>query len=228
MEFIQIIEIGITRMSSKWKTAFFLLVKNPIYHFLYNKNTNVFRCNGIIKGKVRITGENNVLIIKKGALLNNVSIVIRGKNNQLVIHEDVIFHENGRIKLEDEGNLIEIGEGTNIMGAYFAVSDYNSKLKIGKRCLLSKEIVIRNSDVHSILDRENKRVNHARDTIVNDHVWVGYGATILKGCVIGENSVVGTQSVVANMTVAPNCIVAGNPGKIIRTGIHWCMERKKR
>lgn len=210
----------------KLKTAFFLFVKKPFYTYRYNIN-NTFECNGIINGSIIIDGYNNEITIQSGAILNNVSIVIRGDNNKLIIQKGVIFHEKGKIIMEDDGNTIDIGERTNIMGAYFAVRDCNKKLIIGKECLLSSEVVIRTSDAHSILDMNNHRINNALDTIIKDHVWIGYGATILKGAIIETDCVVGTQCVVTRMTIPHNSIVAGNPGRVIKSGITWCMERTR-
>lgn len=45
--------------------------------------------------------------------------------------------------------------------------------------------------------------------------WVGAGAIILPGVVVGENSVVGAGSVVTR-SVPPRTLVAGNPAGVIR------------
>ena len=50
---------------------------------------------------------------------------------------------------------------------------------------------------------------------IGDHVWIGIGATILKGVTVGDNSVVGAGAVVTK-DVEPNTIVAGNPAREIR------------
>jgi galactoside O-acetyltransferase len=50
---------------------------------------------------------------------------------------------------------------------------------------------------------------------IGDKVWIGFGATILKGCNIGEGAVVAAQSVVAR-DVPPYALVAGNPARVIR------------
>lgn len=48
-----------------------------------------------------------------------------------------------------------------------------------------------------------------------DKAWVGFGATILKGVVVGEGAIVAAQAVVTR-DVPPWCIVAGNPAVIVR------------
>ena len=51
--------------------------------------------------------------------------------------------------------------------------------------------------------------------IIDDDVWIGANAIILKGVRVGEGSIVGAGAVVTK-DVAPYTIVAGNPAKKIR------------
>ena len=203
----------------------FLLLKKPFYMLSYNTQGNQFKCHGfLLHTSIKIRGKNNQLIIGKGVKINNAKIVISGTNNKLIIHENVVFHEGGRVKLEDEENLIEIGENSDFVDCFFAVSDCKSKVVIGRDCMFSAKIIIRNSDVHSILNEHNERINPARDTIIGDRVWVGYGVNILKGVHIGNDAVIGIQSVVAGDVFA-GCVAVGNPAKVVKSGVHWCRER---
>jgi len=52
-------------------------------------------------------------------------------------------------------------------------------------------------------------------TVVQDDVWIGYGAIVLAGVVIGEGSVIAAGSVVTK-NVPPYSIVGGVPAKLIR------------
>jgi len=51
--------------------------------------------------------------------------------------------------------------------------------------------------------------------IIHDRVWVGFGATILKGVTIGEGAIVASCSLVTR-DVAPYTVVAGNPAREVR------------
>ena len=55
----------------------------------------------------------------------------------------------------------------------------------------------------------------AQPVIIEDDVWIGFGAVILPGVRIGERSVIGAQSVVTR-SVPPDVIVAENPAQVIR------------
>ena len=51
--------------------------------------------------------------------------------------------------------------------------------------------------------------------VIENDVWIGYGATILSGVRLGNGAVVGACSVVTR-DVPPYGIVAGNPAKLLR------------
>ncbi len=53
------------------------------------------------------------------------------------------------------------------------------------------------------------------DIIVEDDVWIGYGATIMSGVKIGKGAVVAAGSVVTK-EVPPYAVVGGTPAKIIK------------
>ena len=56
------------------------------------------------------------------------------------------------------------------------------------------------------------------DTFIGNNCVVGVNSIILPGISIGNHCVVAAGAVVTKST-PPNCIVAGNPAKIIKTGI---------
>lgn len=53
------------------------------------------------------------------------------------------------------------------------------------------------------------------DIVIDDDVWIGYGATILSGVHIGQGAVIAAGAVVAS-DVPPYAIVGGVPAKIIK------------
>jgi acetyltransferase-like isoleucine patch superfamily enzyme len=52
-------------------------------------------------------------------------------------------------------------------------------------------------------------------TIIEDDVWIGYGATVMGGVTIGEGSIIGAGSLVTK-DVQPYSIYAGMPARRIR------------
>jgi acetyltransferase-like isoleucine patch superfamily enzyme len=54
---------------------------------------------------------------------------------------------------------------------------------------------------------------------IQSRVWIGFGATILKGVTIGEGAVIAARAVVSR-DVNPYSVVAGNPAQTVRTLAH--------
>ena len=51
--------------------------------------------------------------------------------------------------------------------------------------------------------------------VVEDDVWIGFGAIILAGVTIGRGAIIGAGSVV-NKDVPPYAIVGGVPAKVLK------------
>lgn len=54
----------------------------------------------------------------------------------------------------------------------------------------------------------------AEEAVINDDVWIGYGAVVLTGLTIGRGSVVAAGSVVTR-DIPPYAIAAGIPAKVV-------------
>ena len=88
--------------------------------------------------------------------------------------------------------------------------------------MLSRGIIIRTSDSHSVIDKINKkRLNIAKSVYIGNHTWIGQNVTILKGVRLGSNIVVGNGAIVTKSFLDSNIVIGGNPGNIIKNGIDW-------
>lgn len=111
---------------------------------------------------------------------------------------------------------IQIGCDVGISGAVICAA---ISVTIGDRCLLGSGVTIVDTDFHPIYP-SGRRYEHDWSKVasapvkVGDDVFIGAGATILKGVTIGDGSVVGAGAVVTR-DVTEKSIVAGNPAKLI-------------
>lgn len=93
-------------------------------------------------------------------------------------------------------------------------------IQIGSQCAIGRNVLIMDLDAHEITYSNGEKNKFTAPVIIGKHVWIGAGATILKGVTIGDNAIIGAGSVVTK-DVKPNCIVAGNPAKVIRENAQW-------
>ena len=112
---------------------------------------------------------------------------------------------------------IEIGEFTYI-GRYSILQvSANSKIVIGKNCMIGPFFKIWTQSAKVDHDYNFKETIKPKigNIIIHDAVWIGANVLISPGVTIGENSIIGANSVV-NKDVKPFSIVGGVPAKLIR------------
>ena len=91
--------------------------------------------------------------------------------------------------------------------------------------MFSKGIDVRTGDSHSIINNiTRERLNPAKSIVIQEHVWIGKNATVLKGVTVGSHSIIGSNSMVVK-DVPVNCIVGGSPAMIIKDNVDWVIER---
>lgn len=130
-----------------------------------------------------------------------------------------------RIDFDSPGGAIIIGDRCYVGASHFVC---HTSIVLGNDVIMSWGVTVVDHDSHSISWLERQRdildwnigVKHwngvsVRPVVINDKVWIGFGATVLKGVTIGEGAVVGARSVVTR-DVAPYTVVAGNPARVVR------------
>lgn len=102
----------------------------------------------------------------------------------------------------------------------------NAKLSIGDFCSIAPNVIFILSADHYLnrlstypfkvqIDNQACESITKGDIVIDDDVWIGYGAIILSGVHIGQGAVIAAGTVVTK-DVPPYAVVGGNPGKIIK------------
>lgn len=112
---------------------------------------------------------------------------------------------------------ISIGKGSYVNGGeLYAARD--SRIHIGDNCMISYNVVIR-TDMHNHADLEMPMVDQnisCQDIVIEDNVWIGYGAYIMPGVTIHKGAIVGAQAVVTS-DIPEYSVAVGVPAKIIKS-----------
>ena len=111
--------------------------------------------------------------------------------------------------------VLEVGDDCGFTGTTFVAAD---RITIGDRVLVGGNASIVDFDFHPLTPEgraENINAGAAAPIVIEDDVFVGMEALILKGVTIGEGAVVGAGSVVTQ-DVPPRTVVAGNPAQVVR------------
>lgn len=151
---------------------------------------------------------------------------LRGDARRICIGSDtvvrgelLVFAHEGAVSI---GHGCYVGEGTRIWSS--------ANIVIGNRVLISHDVDIHDTNSHPIDAQERHQhfmrimqVGHPRSDVriaakpitIEDDVWIGFGASILKGVTIGRGAIVAACSVVV-ADVPAFAMVAGNPAKVVK------------
>jgi acetyltransferase-like isoleucine patch superfamily enzyme len=112
--------------------------------------------------------------------------------------------------------VLEIGHKTYI--------NHDSEIRcrehitIGNNVNIAYGVLIQDSDFHTMYDENGKTKPHTLPIKIEDDVWIGANAIILKGVTLGRGCVVAAGSVVTK-SVPAHCLVGGNPARVIKEDI---------
>lgn len=133
-----------------------------------------------------------------------------------------IINSGGHIEVSDcrffpgvriecwKGAAIRIGKGTYLNRGTEIVAA--KAVSIGADCKIARDVIIMDTDQHA--------VGHAsiqmKPVVIEDRVWLGSRAMVLKGVCIGHDSVIGAGAIVTK-SVPPYSVVVGPAARIIKT-----------
>lgn len=106
-------------------------------------------------------------------------------------------------------HMVKIGRNVVVMPGCLMMSAGGITIEDGAMIAANVQLISNNHDLYE------RQVITCKPVHIGRNAWIGAGATILPGVIIGDNAVVGAASVVTK-NVPADTIVAGNPAKFIK------------
>ncbi len=144
--------------------------------------------------------------IGKPLRLYHTKGVSMGKRVRILPGARIECHGSGKINIGDD---VSIGQNFHLVSG--------GSLTIGSHVTLSGNVFISNLE-HSYREIDTMALEQEsviREVSIGDYCFIGYGACILPGTMLGNNVIVGANSVVKGSYPDP-VVIAGIPAKIIK------------
>lgn len=140
-----------------------------------------------------------------------------GKESRILC-DLIIMGHGGEITI---GDHVFCGPGSRIWSA--------KRISIGNRVLISHNVnihdnishslnaALRHEDFKHIFSKGFQKENdlHEKEVVIEDDVWIGFNATILKGVHIGKGAIIGANAVITK-DVPAYAVMVGNPPRILK------------
>ena len=205
------------------------------YPILNGKNNHIYIINSETGKKEEITnlplglnievnGDDNIVeIYTPIGNFNNTKIFISKTKGAQIKFENNVYIPNTFISIYNGKNQnCIIKKYTSIGSTYINIHE-NSSLQIGEDCMFSDNVTIWCADGHALIDKKTGDVINLPPSClkIGNHVWVGYGAKIIKNAELPDNSVLSAFSLLTKKYTEKNIVLGGTPAKIIKTNIAW-------
>ena len=150
---------------------------------------------------LRGTGRNNRIFVHDG-VSGEITIGLEGDNGLIYLGRDVTLR-GLHIGSRQHDDFIAVGNDVATTGPGRWVSGLRAgsarpALIVGDCCVISRDVVLRNSDGHPIFDPELRTQLNSpcASLLIEPHVWLGERCAVLKDVTIGAFSMVGFAAVV--------------------------------
>lgn len=114
-----------------------------------------------------------------------------------------------------KGGALTVGDDVSIGQGFHVIC--GSSVSIGSGCLISSGVFVTDTD-HQYSDTTLPVAHQptvTRPTLIGDNCFIGVGARIQAGTILGKGCIVGANAVVRG-EFPDHCVVAGVPARIIK------------
>lgn len=197
------------------------IVKSIYYSIRFNGRIFIGKGNLYIEGsgKIEFISPNSSLYVGVYTTVQTPTVITIMNNAKLIVGQNVMIHRGTKIVVHENGTL-KINDYTYI--------NENSRvhckkcISIGRRCAISWNTNILDTDIHTIQYFKDGKNNHDYGVNIGNEVWIGANTTILKGTVIENNCIVAANSLV-NGRLRSKYIHGGNPCQELKTFETWSL-----
>ena len=121
------------------------------------------------------------------------------------------------------GDNVYIGQGTSIQA--------KEKIVVSSNVIIANNVILLDNNNHPVSPEMRLKMSACGDfindelwswkyaesapVVIEENVWIGRDARIMKGVTVGEGSVVALGAVVTH-NVPAYCVVAGNPARVVK------------
>lgn len=112
------------------------------------------------------------------------------------------------------GATLEFGEGAYVN--YGCSIGATLSVRIGAGSSIGSGSILMDNDFHSLEPERRNELPPSAPIVLEENVWLGVRAIVLRGVTIGKGSVIGAGSVVTR-DIPPRSLAAGVPARVIRT-----------
>ncbi len=129
-------------------------------------------------------------------------------------HNSLGVFQRVTLKTSGHGARIVIGDDVGMSGCTLSAA---VSISVGNRVLLGSGCLITDNDAHPIdpAARLRGEGGACRPVVIEDDVFVGARAIILKGVTVGRGSVIGAGAVVTT-SIPEYSVAVGNPARRVR------------
>lgn len=175
--------------------------------------------------------DNSRIIPYKGCILDlasNAKIYLGGNDMELGsdhlknsktetlirLRENAIWSCEGGCRVS-YGSTIEVLQNAMLDSQFFTMNSKSiliaaKKIQLGQDVMIGRNVVIYDSDHHTIRNVQGKTTNPDAPIFVGDHVWLTTGVIVLKGSSIGSGSIAAANSVVRGIVPTNSLYQTGN------------------
>jgi len=191
--------------------------------------TLIFRLFRLMKIKFKALFDNiyNKNLLKEQKVQREKKLVINGKiivinKGQIKIGDNVIINNSSEYNpvginhptilcTQNKRAVISIGNNVGISGASIVSA---TSVRIGNNVLIGGGVGIWDTDFHP-LDPEQRKISRTKGAktspiVIEDDVFIGARAVVLKGVTIGKGALIGAGSVVSKNIPAGSTVVGYN------------------